>query len=52
MGTEAYETMTYYERWIASVSQNMIEFGAFNTTELAQKMAEVKSRGDTYGEAT
>ena len=52
MGTEAYETMTYYERWIFSVSQNMIEFGTFNTTELAQKMAEVKSRGDTYGEAT
>ena len=52
MGTEAYETMTYYERWIFSVSQNMIEFGTFNTTELAQKMAKVKSRGDTYGEAT
>ena len=52
MGTEAYETMTYYERWIASVSQNMVEFGAFTTTELAKKMAEVKSRGYTYGEAT
>ena len=52
MGTEAYETMTYYERWIASVSQNMVEFGAFTTTELAEKMAEVKSRGYTYGEAT
>ena len=52
MGNEAYETMTYYERWIASVSQNMVEFGAFTTTELAKKMAEVKSRGYTYGEAT
>ena len=52
MGTEAYKTMTYYERWIASVSQNMVEFGAFTTTELAKKMAEVKSRGYTYGEAT
>lgn len=52
MGTEAYETMTYYERWIASVSQNMVEFGAFTTTELAKNIAEVKSRGYTYGEAT
>ena len=52
MGTEAYEAMTYYERWIASVSQNMVEFGVFTTTELAKKMAEVKSRGYTYGEAT
>jgi hypothetical protein len=52
MGSEAYEAMTYYERWIASVSQNMVEFGAFTTTELAQKMADVKSRGDTYGDAT
>ena len=52
MGTEAYETMTYYERWIASVSQNMVEFSAFTTRELAKKIAEVKSRGDTYGEAT
>ena len=52
MGTEAYETMTYYESWIASVSQNMVEFGAFTTTELAKNIAEVKSRGYTYGEAT
>ena len=52
MGTEAYETVTYYERWIASVSQNMVEFGAFTTTELAKNIAEVKSRGYTYGEAT
>ena len=36
IGTEAYETMTYYERWIASVSQNMVKFGAFTTTELAK----------------
>ena len=52
MGTEAYETMTYYESWIASVSQNMVEFGAFTTTELAKNIAEVKCRGYTYGEAT
>ena len=52
MGEEAYETMTYYERWIASVSQNMVEAGAFSTAELAEKMAQVKTRGATYGDAT
>ena len=52
MGEEVYETMTYYERWIASVSQNMVEAGAFSTAELAEKMAQVKTRGATYGDAT
>ncbi len=52
MGKDAYETMSYYERWIASVSQNMVEAGAFSTAELAEKMAQVKTRGATYGDAT
>ena len=52
MGVEAYETMSYYERWIASVSQNMVESGAFSTEDLADKMAKVKARGATYGDAT
>ena len=52
MGKDAYETMSYYERWISSVSQNMVEAGAFSTAELADKMAQVKARGETYGDAT
>ena len=52
MGEEAYEAMSYYERWIASVGQNMIEVGAFSAAELAKKMAQVKERGSTYGDAT
>ena len=51
MGPEAFETMTYYERWIASVNQNLIEAGVYTTAELAQRMSEVAARGDTYGEA-
>ncbi|MEM9138325.1 MAG: ScnB-like protein [Pseudomonadota bacterium] len=51
MGEDAFETMTYYERWMNSVTQNMIEAGAFTIEELNAKMAEVKARGDTYGEA-
>lgn len=51
MGPEAFETMSYYERWIASVNQNLIEAGSYTTAELAAKMEEVAARGDTYGEA-
>ena len=51
MGEDAFETMTYYERWIASVNQNLIEAGVYSTAELAQRMTEVAARGATYGEA-
>lgn len=51
MGEDAFETMTYYERWIASVNQNLIEAGTYSTAELAEKMAEITARGDTYGDA-
>ena len=51
MGPDAFETMTYYERWIASVNQNLIEAGVYTTNELAQRMTDVAARGATYGEA-
>lgn len=51
MGEDAFETMTYYERWIASVTQNMIEQGAFTIEELNARMEEVAARGPTYGDA-
>jgi hypothetical protein len=51
MGEDTFETMTYYERWIASVTQNLIEAGACTIEELNARMAEVEARGPTYGEA-
>jgi len=51
MPAESYETMNYYERWITSINQNLIEGGVYTTAELARKMAEVEARGDTYGDA-
>ena len=50
MGEEAFETMSYYERWIASVNQNLVEAGAYTLEELGSKMAEIDARGGTYGE--
>ena len=51
MGEEAFEKHSYYERWMASVNQNLIEAGAYSIEELAQKMEEVARRGASYGEA-
>ena len=52
MGPEAFETMSYYERWIAAVNRNMIEAGAWTVAELAAAMEAVARRGPTYGAAS
>ena len=51
MGEKAFEEMTYYERWISAVNQNLIEAGVYSLEELGAKMTEVQARGTTYGEA-
>ena len=42
---QAYDTMTYYEKWIASLTQTLLQRGVVTTEELARKMAEVNARG-------
>ncbi|HUF57830.1 MAG TPA: ScnB-like protein [Thermohalobaculum sp.] len=51
MGEEAFETMTYYERWMAAVTQHLVETGVVTIDELNRRMAEVEARGPTYAEA-
>lgn len=51
MGEAAFESMTYYERWVASLNQNLVEAGVYSLEELGAKMEDVKARGDTYGAA-
>lgn len=51
MGEEAFETMSYYERWIAAVTQNLVEGGVVTTEDLGRRMDEIAARGPTYGEA-
>jgi len=45
IGPEAYDRMTYYERWITSITQTMIQRGVITTEELGRKMAEIQKRG-------
>ncbi|WP_409197347.1 ScnB-like protein [Jannaschia sp. W003] len=52
MGEDAFERMSYYERWVASLNQNLLEQGLYTPSELGARMAEVRARGETYGEAT
>lgn len=51
MGEDAFETMSYYERWVASLNQNLLERGVYSIAELGAKMDAVRARGETYGEA-
>ncbi len=44
IGGDAYETMTYYERWVFSITQTMIQRGVVSINELNEKMAEVEAR--------
>lgn len=41
LGPGAYDEMSYYERWIASVTNNLIEKGVITVDELGRRMAEI-----------
>ena len=42
LGPGAYEEMTYYERWIASVTENLLEKGVITVEELGRAMEDAK----------
>ncbi len=44
LGPGAYDQLSYYERWISSTTNMMIEKGVINVDELGRKMAEVENR--------
>ncbi len=52
MDPASFETMSYYERWVKSVSLNMIERGLLTQSELAARMDEVAARGASYAAAS
>jgi hypothetical protein len=41
---DAYEKMSYYERWVTSITQTMIQRGVITTEELGRKMQDVQKR--------
>ena len=42
---EAYDSLSYYERWVIALGQTLIQRGLITTSELAKKMVEVEKRG-------
>ena len=46
LGAKAYEEMTYYERWIASITDALLRRGVLTSDELGRKMAEIAARAE------
>ena len=47
---ETYDRMNYYERWVTSLTQTMLQRGLITTDDLTRKMEEVAQRqGDDRG---
>jgi hypothetical protein len=44
LGPQAYDSMSYYERWITSLTQTLLQRGIVTTEELARKMTDVENR--------
>jgi hypothetical protein len=44
LGPGAYDEMTYYQRWMASIGNNLLEKGVIGVDELGRKMAAVEAR--------
>ena len=44
IGPDAYDKMSYYERWIHSIAHTLIQRGITTIDELGRKIAEVEAR--------
>jgi len=41
---DAYERMSYYERWIASITANLVEKGVLDQDEIDSRVADLRAR--------
>jgi hypothetical protein len=44
LGASAYDSMSYYERWMAAITATLIERGVISVDALGRKMAEIEAR--------
>jgi hypothetical protein len=44
MGPGAYDTLSYYERWIGSIANVLIEKGVLSVDELGRRIEDVRAR--------
>ena len=44
IGPDAYDALSYYERWITSIADVLIEKGVLDVDGLGRRMAEIEAR--------
>jgi hypothetical protein len=44
LGEAEYDRLSYYERWITSITNILLQKGVFTTDELGRKLAEIEQR--------
>jgi hypothetical protein len=44
IGADAYDSMSYYERWIAAITEVLLEKGVISVNELSAKIADIEQR--------
>jgi hypothetical protein len=49
LGADAYDKMTYYERWIYAITQTLIQRGVITVDELGRKIKVVRDREEQRG---
>jgi hypothetical protein len=46
LGPEAYDTLSYYERWIASIASILVEKGILSEAEIAERVSAIRARSE------
>jgi Nitrile hydratase beta subunit len=49
LGPGAYDELSYYQRWIASIGNNLLEKGVISVDELGSRLAAVEARWRAAG---
>jgi hypothetical protein len=44
LAPQAYDALSYYERWVVALGQTMVQRGIITSAELAKKMLQVEER--------
>ena len=50
LGEDVYNTLNYYERWTATMSQQLLEKGILTRDEIDAKVKEIRDRLEATGE--
>jgi hypothetical protein len=50
LGDDAYQTLTYYERWTAALARQMVDKGVLTQAEIDQRVREIRGHLAEQGE--